>query len=80
MANKRMHDSTKPEEFADPRASSDQARQLQREMVALEADLQRARQLIESNSHAEHWGKALERDWSWRSAPPQAERSSDDSH
>jgi hypothetical protein len=80
MASKRTHDRTKPEEFANPRASSDQARQLQREMAALEADLQRARQLIESNSRAEHWGKAPERDWSWRSASPQAERSHDDSH
>jgi hypothetical protein len=67
MASKRMHDNTKPEEFANRRAPSDQERQLEREMVALEADLQRAKQLIESSSRAEHWGKAPERDWSWRS-------------
>ena len=36
-------------------------------MAALQADLQRARQLIETNSRTEHWGKAPERDWSWRS-------------
>jgi hypothetical protein len=62
-----MHDDTEPEEVANLRAASDQERQLEREMVALEADLRRAKQLIESNSRAEHWGKAPERDWSWRS-------------
>jgi hypothetical protein len=67
MASKRMHDDTEPEEVANLRATSDQERQLEREMVALEADLRRAKQLIESNSRAEHWGKAPERDWSWRS-------------
>jgi hypothetical protein len=68
MASNRTHDHTKPEEFADLPATSDQQRQLEREMVALEADLQRAKQVIESNSRAEHWGKAPERDWSWRSS------------
>ena len=62
-----MHDDTQPEEVANLRATSDQDRQLEREMVALQAELQRAKQLIESNSRAEHWGKAPERDWSWRS-------------
>jgi hypothetical protein len=62
-----MHDSTKPEEVARPRATSDQERRMELEMAALQADLQRARQLIETNSRAEHWGKAPERDWSWRS-------------
>jgi hypothetical protein len=52
MASKRMNDSTKPED--NPRATSDQERLLEREMMALEADLQRARQLIESNSRAQH--------------------------
>jgi hypothetical protein len=80
MASKRTHDSMKPEELANPRATTDQERQLERELAALDADLQRARQLIESNSRAEHWGKAPERDWSWRSASPPAERPSDDSH
>ena len=67
MASKRTHDHTEPEKVADLRATSDQQRELEREMVALEADLQRAKQVIESNSRAEHWGKAPERDWSWRS-------------
>jgi hypothetical protein len=68
MASKRTHDHTEPEEVANLRATSDQDRQLEREMVALQAELQRAKQLIESNSRAEHWGKAPERDWSWRSS------------
>jgi hypothetical protein len=47
--------------------TSSQERELEREMLGLQAELERARQLIESNSRSEHWGKTPERDWSWRS-------------
>lgn len=81
MASKSPYDSGKPEGFADRRelrTTLSRERQLEREMAALDADLERARHLIESNSRAEHWGKAPERDWSRRSASPRAEPSSAD--
>lgn len=64
MASKRTHDSANQRK---PGAMSNQERELEGEMLGLEAELQHARQLIESNSPSEHWGKAPERDWSWRS-------------
>jgi hypothetical protein len=64
MRSKRMRDSAKQRE---PGAMSNQERELEGEMLGLEAELEHARQLIETNSRSEHWGKAPERDWSWRS-------------
>jgi hypothetical protein len=64
MASKRTHDGANQRE---PGAVPNQERELEGEMLGLEAELEHARQLIESNSRSEHWGKALERDWSWRS-------------
>jgi hypothetical protein len=76
MASKSPHDSGRPGGFAERRelrTTSNRERQLERQMAALDADLERARHLIESNSRTEHWGKAPERDRSWRSASPRAE-------
>jgi hypothetical protein len=64
MASKRTHHGANQRE---PGAMSHPKRQLDNQMLGLEAELEHARQLIETNSRSEHWGKAPERDWSWRS-------------
>jgi hypothetical protein len=64
MASKRTHDGANQRK---PGAMSNPERQLDNQMLGLEAELEHARQLIETNSRSEHWGKAPERDWSWRS-------------
>jgi hypothetical protein len=48
-------------------ASPRQENELEREMLALDAELEHAKAVAEANSRAAHWGKAPERPWSWHS-------------
>jgi hypothetical protein len=48
-------------------ASRDQDNDLEREILALDAELEHAKAVAEANSRAAHWGKAPERPWSWDS-------------
>jgi hypothetical protein len=41
-------------------------RRLDAEISRLDAELNDAKQLIERNSRAEHWGKSPESPWAWQ--------------